>query len=58
MTAEPLETTVLDKGVISAVCLILTVIAFVRRRTTFIYPLTAIVLSGIAWWVGYTFLIT
>ena len=42
--------------VITVVALILTVIAFVRKRTTFIYPLSAIVLSGVAWMIGITFI--
>jgi hypothetical protein len=38
--------------VIALAGLVLAVIAFIRKRTAFIYPLTAIVLSPGVWWIA------
>jgi hypothetical protein len=38
--------------VLALVALVLSVIAFVRKRTAFIYPLVAIVLGVVVWWIG------
>jgi hypothetical protein len=38
--------------VLALVGLVLAVIGFIRKRTTFIYPLVAIVLGVVVWWIA------